>query len=57
LIVYNRSPDGIKGFRIYAAEHDVPDEAFTVVQDLREIGRRCVSYCDPHHPDLKLMRR
>ncbi|CAD6565561.1 MAG: hypothetical protein TREMPRED_001528 [Tremellales sp. Tagirdzhanova-0007] len=40
LILYNRSEHGITGFKNYAAKEDLPDEAYTFVKDLKEIGRR-----------------
>ena len=39
MIVYNRSDAGLKGFKKYAADRDLPEKAYRVMKDLKEIGK------------------
>ena len=43
LLVYNRSEDGIDGFKTYAKSKDLDDGAYKIVEDLLEIGKTWVS--------------
>ena len=40
--MYNRSEDGIEGFKTYAKKKDLDESAYKVVEDLLEIGKTCV---------------
>lgn len=42
LIVYNRGEEGLTSFKKWAASKEVPESAYTVVTDLKEIGRTWV---------------